>query len=109
MFFNSSYKWFVPFTHSVEKLGTPSGDASNITTENLYNRVQWLKQSEDSRVIKLEKPLKDDGFILANLDVAGFFRINYDSKSWDNIVQQLINDRTVCFLFIHLLFTLYIN
>ncbi len=98
-----SYKWFVPFTYSVEKLGTPSGDASNINTENLYSRVKWLKETEDSKVIQLDKPLTDDGFILANLDVAGFFRINYDLKSWENIIQQLIDDRNVFyFAFIHI-------
>ena len=76
-------------------MGLSSGDASNVNTENLYNRVEWLKQTEDSRVITLSRPLTDDGFILANLDVAGFFRINYDPKSLENIIQQLVNDKDV--------------
>ena len=61
-------------------------------------KILWLKKSEESKVIQLEKPLKSDGFILANLNAFGFFRINYDSKSWDNIIQQLIKDHTVFFI-----------
>jgi hypothetical protein len=55
----------------------------------LWKKIEWLRKSENSRVITLEKPLTDDGFILANLEAAGFFRVNYDSKSWTNIIKQL--------------------
>ena len=46
-------------------------------------------------MIQLKKPLTNDGFILANLDVAGFYRVNYDRQSWDNIAQQLNNNKDV--------------
>lgn len=62
---------------------------------NLTDKIEWLKQSEDSKVIQLKKPLANDGFILANLDVAGFYRVNYDSKSWENIAQQLNTNKDV--------------
>ena len=37
----------------------------------------------------MQKPLENDGFLLANLEVAGFYRINYDDLSWKNIIQEL--------------------
>ena len=63
--------------------------------ENLYQNINWLKQSEDNRIIQLKKPLTSDGFILANLDVSGFYRINYDEQSWLNIIKQLNNNKDV--------------
>jgi hypothetical protein len=72
-----------------------STDAYNLNTENLWNKTQWLKQSEDNRVITLSKPLTDDGFILGNLETSGFYRVNYDSKSWANIIQQLNSNKNV--------------
>ena len=79
----------MPFTYSVEKVGLSSIDAFNVDINTMYDKIEWLKQSEDSRVIQLKKLLTNDGFILANLDVAGFYRVNYDRQSWDNIAQQL--------------------
>jgi aminopeptidase N len=67
----------------------------SINTNNLNDKIEWLKQSEDSRVIELKKPLSNDGFILANLDVSGFYRVNYDKQSWDNIAKQLMNNKDV--------------
>ena len=63
--------------------------------DNLYNKIEWLKQNENSKIIQLKKNLTNDGFILANLDVSGFYRINYDEQSWDNIVKQLNNNKDV--------------
>ena len=63
----------------------------------MWNKTQWLGQSESSRIIQLSKPLADDGFILGNLEAAGFYRVNYDAKSWNNIVQQLNTKRDVIF------------
>ena len=59
----------MPFTYSVEKVGLSSIDAFNVDINTMYDKIEWLKQSEDSRVIQLKKPLTNDGFILANLDV----------------------------------------
>jgi hypothetical protein len=63
--------------------------------DNLYNRIEWLKQNEDSKIIQLKKPLSSDGYILGNLDVSGFYRINYDNQSWNNIAKQLTDNKDV--------------
>lgn len=80
----------------MEKVGANSTDAYNLNTENLFSKIEWLKQNEESRVIQLQKPLTNDGFILANLEAAGFYRINYDAQSWTNIVQQINSNKNVC-------------
>ena len=33
--------------------------------------------------------LNNADFILANLEVSGFYRVNYDSNNWDKIISQL--------------------
>ena len=64
----------------------------------MYNKIEWINQTSDSRIIQLRIPLSIDRFILANLDNAGFFRVNYDSQSWTNIIKQLNNLRNVSFI-----------
>ena len=59
-----------------------------------------MRQTESSKVIQLQKPLTSDGFLLANLDVSGFYRVNYDELSWSNIIQQLNNNKDVSNFFI---------
>lgn len=55
-----------------------------------------MRQTEKNKTIELYKPLNSEGgYILANLDVAGFYRVNYDSQSWNNIVQQLTSNKNV--------------
>jgi hypothetical protein len=46
-------------------------------------------------IIRLSRPLGYDDFILANLDVLGFYRINYDLENWNKIKQQLENNYAV--------------
>ena len=79
-------------------IANTSTNAFNVDMNNLYNRIEWLKQNEDSRVLQLKTPLKNDGYILSNLDVSGFYRINYDPQSWDNIVKQLTVNKDVNYL-----------
>lgn len=50
-------------------------------------------------IIKLDKPLQADEFLLANLDASGFYRINYEPQNWDLIAKQLMQNRLVIILF----------
>ncbi len=34
-------------------------------------------------------PETSDGFVLVNLDAAGYFRVNYEPENWKRIIQQL--------------------
>lgn len=39
--------------------------------------------------------MSQNDYLLGNLDAAGYFRVNYDSKNWENIIKQLNTDNKV--------------
>lgn len=43
-----------------------------------------------------------DNWILANLNVVGYYRVNYDERNWNNLVKQLNNNHEVSTHFIPL-------
>jgi hypothetical protein len=43
----------------------------------------------------LPLPLADNDFIIANLDMGGFYRVNYAEEDWKLIAQQLIEHKDV--------------
>lgn len=42
--------------------------------------------------------IDENSFILANLDLAGFYRVNYDEENWNKIIKQLDSNTEVGFL-----------
>ena len=60
------------------------------------------------KIIKLDKELSDDQFIIANLDMAGFYRVNYDLENWKLIAKQLLTNRDVNKFELKLMIYLYI-
>lgn len=58
----------------------------------MYNdlKFQYFKA-----IIALNRPLDSEKFILANLDFAAFYRVNYDTENWRTIIKQLISNKTV--------------
>jgi len=42
-----SYKYNVPFTYSIEKVGEIN-DTLRVDIENLFDKIDWLKRNEDS-------------------------------------------------------------
>ena len=87
-------KWFIPFSHSIETIGSSSSFTNEVDSNNLKDRIQWIVPNKD-KIIKLEKELNDDQFIIANLDMAGFYRVNYDFNNWKLIAKQLLTNRDV--------------
>lgn len=58
-----------------------------------------MKKIFNLETIPLSRALGADDFLIANLDMAGFYRVNYDTQNWRNIIRQLKNHRQVrCFL-----------
>jgi len=86
--------WHIPFTYTVDSLNTSSTSITNtINLNNLRNQFIWLHNST-TQVLQLDANLSNDSFILANLDLAGFYRVNYDHHNWLKIIQQLTANKS---------------
>ena len=87
-------QWFIPFTHSIETINSTSSFTNEVNSNNLKDRINWMVPNKD-KIIKLEKELDQDQFLIANLDMAGFYRVNYDLDNWKLIAKQLLLNRDV--------------
>ena len=83
-----SVKWHIPFTYSIETLGSLTSFTNQVNTSNLYDKLNWVEKSVH-KIIQLDKELKKDSFILGNLDMSCFYRVNYDVENWHQISKQL--------------------
>ncbi|KAM4602441.1 aminopeptidase Ey-like [Polymixia lowei] len=66
-----NYEWFVPVTW--------------IKTGAVQNQY-WLLQKEDANS---NMTLGAGDWLLANIDMKGFFRVNYDSENWERLLAKL--------------------
>ncbi|KAE8296863.1 Aminopeptidase N [Larimichthys crocea] len=78
---------------------------SNVTTESPYNyewivpikwvktgvvqTQQWLK-TQSATIIEMKTTGND--WVVANLDVVGYYRVNYDQDNWDRLLNCLSTD-----------------
>ena len=81
---------------------------------NLYDKISWLEPDQQEsnfylvkikcicnivsinlEIISTERVLSEDDFILGNLDVSGFYRVNYDINNWNLIIKQLLINKDV--------------
>ncbi len=53
---------------------------------------------EEKKIINISQPIKPSNYILANLEMCGFYRVNYDLSNWDRIIRQLKLDKNVIFI-----------
>ena len=60
---------------------------------NLHTQFIWLHNST-TQLLQLDANLSNNSFILANLDFAGFYRVNYDYQNWLKIIQQLAYNKS---------------
>lgn len=81
---------------------------SNVTVESPYNYewlipIRWMKSGESQRpiwwlmekeVVNLE--MRSGGsWVLANINVTGYYRVNYDLGNWENLFTQLNSEHQV--------------
>ena len=85
-------KWNIPFSYSIESSQSSVREINTliVNPNNLFDKVQWVGSQKET--IALNKKINDDDFIIANLDMAGFYRINYDENNWKLIIEQLAKD-----------------
>ncbi|XP_066290306.1 aminopeptidase N-like [Branchiostoma lanceolatum] len=73
------YQWYVPLTYLIQA--------------NLANTpVQtWMAPNEGSKVITIQGASANE-FVLANINHAGYYRINYDPTNWQLLADHLNGD-----------------
>ncbi|XP_046350408.2 aminopeptidase Ey-like [Haliotis rufescens] len=72
------YKWTIPITYTT---------SDNVKFTSAPSDVHYFKYSEDSLELNVDVP--NGGWILVNIQECGFFRVNYDTKNWNNIISTL--------------------
>ncbi|KAG9489175.1 hypothetical protein GDO78_005267 [Eleutherodactylus coqui] len=73
-----NYTWFVPI--------------SFVTNSSVEGHV-WLTQ--ETGMNSSFHLTGDNDWLLANINVTGYYRVNYDDRNWDRLLQQLENNHTV--------------
>ncbi|CAB1323361.1 unnamed protein product [Coregonus sp. 'balchen'] len=61
--------------------------------------IRWMKKGvvqqqtwlEDTNANKPEMRVTGDNWILANLNVSGYYRVNYDNTNWERLLTELIS------------------
>ncbi|XP_017691744.1 PREDICTED: aminopeptidase N [Lepidothrix coronata] len=73
-----NYTWIVPITW--------------MTRSGTVNDRYWLTKATDTNnTFKVDSP----NWLLLNLNVSGYFRVNYNQENWDQLLNQLSTDHTV--------------
>ncbi|XP_049578753.1 aminopeptidase N-like [Syngnathus scovelli] len=111
-------RWILQMGFPVVTIDTSTGQVSqkhflldaqtNRSLQSPYNYewlipIQWMKSGEVQRdtwwLLKktaVNMKMKSDGlWILANINVTGYYRVNYDLGNWERLFSQLINDHQV--------------
>ncbi|CAF1142273.1 unnamed protein product [Rotaria sordida] len=71
-----NYQWYIPF-----QFKSLSSSSSSIT---------WFNEKQINIII--DANIQSNEWILANPNLLGFFRTNYDIRNWQMIIEQLKND-----------------
>ncbi|NXH89816.1 AMPN Aminopeptidase, partial [Edolisoma coerulescens] len=73
-----NYTWIIPITW--------------MTNNSHGNSIYWLSNVTDTNnEFRLDSP----GWLLLNLNVTGYFRVNYNQENWDQLLSQLGTNHTV--------------
>ncbi|KAG7468183.1 hypothetical protein MATL_G00140120 [Megalops atlanticus] len=72
-----NYEWYVPITWM---------------NSAMEQQQHWLLQKTDTH-----EPMRTTGadWVLANLNVSGYYRVNYDTENWERLLNQLSVDHQV--------------
>lgn len=62
-------------------------------SKNSVTSSVWMKAEEE--VIISDLSVSPDHWLLVNVNQTGFYRVNYDAKNWEMLIQQLLHDHTI--------------
>ena len=82
----SDYKWYIPFTYTT----------SNELNFNFETKPIWFKNNDTSIQIKINNNYNNSNetWLIGNIKHSGYYRVNYDEKNWNLLINQLLNDHT---------------
>ncbi|KAK7090085.1 hypothetical protein V1264_009931 [Littorina saxatilis] len=79
------YTWDIPFTYTTSVNPQFSVQHSNIT---------WFMRDEQNKTVTANA-LQSDSWVLGNVNVYGYYRVNYDDDNWKKLATQLKMSPTV--------------
>uniref|UniRef100_A0A673LUG0 Aminopeptidase n=1 Tax=Sinocyclocheilus rhinocerous TaxID=307959 RepID=A0A673LUG0_9TELE len=99
-------RWILQMGFPVITIDTRTGNVSQkhfLLDYEWFVPIKWMKkhQVQDQLWLlqksALHKPMKvsKDEWVLANLHVSGYFRVNYDLGNWERLLSQLESDHQV--------------
>ncbi|XP_030620520.1 aminopeptidase N-like [Chanos chanos] len=109
-------RWILQMGFPVVTINTASGQISQkhflldpdspVDRPSQYNYVwfvpiKWMKNGMDQGQHWLleetaqNDPMKTNDWVLANLNVSGYYRVNYDEGNWQRLLTQLSTDHTM--------------
>ncbi|NWI25638.1 AMPN Aminopeptidase, partial [Sula dactylatra] len=85
------------------------GNASAVERPSIFNYtwivpITWMKRDAvagdrywltNSSAINNQFKVSNPSWLLLNLNVTGYFRVNYNQENWDQLIQQLLNNHQV--------------
>uniref|UniRef100_A0A672KWH6 Aminopeptidase n=1 Tax=Sinocyclocheilus grahami TaxID=75366 RepID=A0A672KWH6_SINGR len=71
-----NYEWFVPISWTKKEVAQP-----------LY----WLDNNDHNQLNDMK--ISVDEWVLANINVTGYYRVNYDNDNWQRLLNALQNSR----------------
>lgn len=84
----SGVSWEVPVSISHES-------KLNLLDVSASEQVVWLHQNDSSKPVALHAslvPASPDEWMLINVNQVGYFRVNYDKRNWQLLIEQLAKD-----------------
>uniref|UniRef100_A0A0P5FVD5 Aminopeptidase n=1 Tax=Daphnia magna TaxID=35525 RepID=A0A0P5FVD5_9CRUS len=73
------YLWWTPLTY---------------TTDFRTIGSTWLAENQSSKNLTLEFEIRDDEWVIFNVNETGYYRVNYDARNWHLIAKQLMTNHT---------------
>ncbi|KAJ8311344.1 hypothetical protein KUTeg_010699 [Tegillarca granosa] len=79
------YKWKIPFTYT-------SKSESNFHPS--FSDVKWIDREEQVLAVNVTS----DDWVIANAQMYGYYRVNYDDQNWIKVIEQLKTNHEVIHL-----------
>lgn len=83
-------KWDIPITYTWKS----DSEANKIHNGTLIQTCVWLHQNDTqpTQLSSSQIPKSDNEWMLVNVQQVGYYRVNYDLRNWQLIVDQLFED-----------------